>query len=397
MKETCSVFKARDKLHPKYLPETLPHREHYIKKLDNIYRRHLLYPKREISHVTRVLGPIGSGKTCTVRTFTHRIEKNTDRHRVPLKIVYVNCKLGVKDRRSLYHRILKAITGESYPSYSPGVYLEKIMEHLTEEDIYLFLVLDDVDHLIRRDKRVEPEGGLVYDLTRLGEYSTRGSRVLGVVFIAQEKGFSDVLDPSERSSLGLLVIRLKRYCEHELLDILRSRVCEAFNGDTVSREVLEYVCDLATQGYYRGNCRYALGLLHTGGLIADECLSDAISVDHIRKAVSETCWGPSVDELCSINPQSLLVLLAVIQALRFKGSAYVSIQAVYDFYVMLSSTYEKKTLSYTRVKQIIKELELKVGIEYVPGKGVRLIDAPLDDFEQAIKTALHQTTGIKFM
>ncbi|MBD3172121.1 AAA family ATPase [Candidatus Bathyarchaeota archaeon] len=378
----------------RYHPETLPHREPEIKKLDNIYRRNLLYPIGKCSHVTRVLGPVGSGKTCTVKTFTHRIKKDTEKHKVPLRIVYVNCKLGVKDRRSLYSRILEAITGKTPPSYSPGEYLDRITKYLAEEDLYLFLVLDDVDYLIRRDKRSEPEGGLVYDLTRLGEYYPRRAvNILGVVFIAQEQGFRDVLDQSERSSLGFLVIRLKGYDKEELLDILRSRVYEAFNITAVPGEVLEYVCDLTTHGDYKGDCRYALGLLHTGGLIADESMSDQVQVDHIRKAVSETCWGPSMEELYSLDMQQLLILLAIVQALRVKARAYVMIRSVYDFYTMLSSTYDVEPLSYTRVKHLIKELEHLVGIDYVPGKGVRLMDASLDDFERVIERALQQVTG----
>lgn len=91
---------------------------------------------------------------------------------------------------------------------------------------------------------------------------------------------------SERSSLGLMVVRLKGYCKKELRDILRSHVYEAFNVTAVPEEVLEYVCDLATHGDYTGYCRYALGLLHTSGLIADELKSGTVLVDHIRKAVS---------------------------------------------------------------------------------------------------------------
>lgn len=391
-----SVFKARMKLHPKHHPKFLPHREPQIKKLDNIYRRNLLYSSNKCSHITRVLGPVGSGKTCTVKTFTQRIKKDTEKHRVPLKIVYVNCKLGVKDRRSLYSRILEAITGKTPPSYTTGDYLDRITDYLVEEDMYLFLVLDDVDHLIRRDKRIEPEGGLVYDLTQLGEYYPRRDvNILGVVFIAQEQGFSDVLDQSERSSLGFLIVRLKGYCKNELLDILRSRVCEAFNVEAVPGEVMEYVCDLATHGDYRGDCRYALGLLHTGGLIADESRSDRVMVDHIRKAVSETCWGPSMDVLCSLDEQRLLVLLGVGQAFRVKEGAYVSVRSVYDFYTMKANTYDVEPLSYTRVKQLLKELEHLVGIDYVPGKGVRLMDASFDDFERVVEMALSQVTGAK--
>lgn len=190
-----------------------------------------------------------------------------------------------------------------------------------------------------------------------------------------------------------MVVRLKGYCKEELLDILRSRVYEAFNITALPGEVLEYVCDLATYGDYTGDCRYALGLLHTGGLIADESRSDRVQVDHIRKAVSETCWGPSMNELCSLGRQQLLILLGVVQALRADDTAYVTIRSVYDFYVMISSTYDVEALSYTRVKHFTKELMHLVGIDYVPGKGVRLMDASLDDFESVVEKALQQGNG----
>lgn len=385
-----TVFKNIQKLHPQYIPEKLPYREKQLKKIEKIYTPTIQKQDQKTIKWSRLLGPVGSGKTTTITKYIQTLEKTIKQENIPLKILNINCKIGYKNRRSLYKKILEKITQQPQPSLTHWEYLDRIIETLAEQKKYLFLVLDDVDYLIRREKQESPNGGLVYDLTRLGEYyPTEKLNILGIVFIAQKNGFSDVLDMSERSSLGLLVIRLNGYSQTELRDILRARTMEAFKNDAVSPEILDYVSSLTSWRTYYGDCRYALGLLYSSGVKADEAQSERVQVCHIRKAASENCWGPSLDELSRLGFHKLYTCLGVVQALRCIGRPYVSKKAVHEFYEMVCDAYSVKPRSYSRVKQIIDDL-YGVGVDYFREKGVSLFDVPLDDFERAVKKALER-------
>ncbi len=58
----------------------------------------------------------------------------------------------------------------------------------------------------------------------LGEYQ----QVIGVIFIARDASFKKLLDPSEVSTLGNVVIKMPIYSSEQLRDILRNRVDIAF-------------------------------------------------------------------------------------------------------------------------------------------------------------------------
>ena len=336
--------------------------------------------------VVQLLGPAGSGKTSTALWFSRCLEEAAGERAVRLKAVHVNCKVEVKTQLSLYRTLLAKASGKDVRGFPAEEYLRLLLEHLRKEGRYLVILLDDVDYLVHRGKEEQPEGGVVYDMTRLDEIQLgEPSRVLGVVFIARDDGFWGLLDPSERSSLGQLIVRLPSYCKRELLDILEARVEEAFTPEAVPREVLEYVSDLASgKKEDPGDCRYALDILYSAGLKAEEDRAEEVSLEHVREAYSETSWGVLAEDLLTLGPHGILVLRALAQALGGGRSAYASVKAVHEYYEMICETREVHAFSYTRVRQLIKELSYLGALELEPGKGVGVAGATLSNLGQGL-------------
>ncbi|MBD3205846.1 AAA family ATPase [Candidatus Bathyarchaeota archaeon] len=379
-----SVFKNQRKLQPRYIPNELIHRKAQLKQLRNIFKEAIIHPESQHMKVIQLIGPTGSGKTSTAHHFSTLLEREARRLKNKLSVIHVNCKLEARTRANLYRRLLSKAIGRDARGYPAEEYLSKLLEHLHETNKYLLVILDDVDHLIRNSSPEKQGAGVVYDMTRLNELDLAGpAHVLGVVFIAKDHSFLELLDPSERSSLGNLVVRLPHYDRDQLIDILEARAKEAFRPGAVSRNLIEYVADLASgRKEDPGDCRYALDLLLSAGIKADEDRFEEITFEHVREVHSSFLWGISAEELKDLGAHSIMVLRAAVQALRSGKSAYVPMKAVHEYYEILCGARNFTPLSYTRIKQLLRELDSIGALDQEPGKGIGVAGATLKDLEQ---------------
>ena len=352
--------------------------EDFLEKPDQIYQR-----------IVQLLGPIGSGKSCTAYRFGMELEKAAAARRIPLTVVHVSCKLGVDSRFVLYQTVLQKLAPEiATRGYSENEMLRQLIYHLRDEGKYLLLTLDDADYLIRRSKEEREEGGVVFDLTRLNEmFLGEFQHVVGVIFIARDASFKKLLDPSERSTLGNVVIRLPSYDAEQLRDILRERVDEAFRPGTVEDEIVEFVAELAAgKTYNPGDCRFALDIFLTSGLIADAEGTEGVSIEHIRKAASESFDGISSEDLMALDEHGMLTLIGAVQTLSFHKTPYVSIRDVWEYYQIACEGREIQPLSYTQIRGRVKDLGFRGLVNYTPKRGVSIVGASVEDLSR-----VHQT------
>lgn len=378
-----SVFKDEEKLFPSYIPETLPHRERQIGLLDSLFRGFLSRPGRTYQRIVQLYGPVGSGKTCTAYRFGLRYQQLCKERGVELRYVHINCKLEAKSRFVLYRTILAKGTPEiSTRGLSPEEMLRSMVVYLREKERYLLLSLDDVDYLVRK-MREEGESGIVYDLTRLNEiFLGEFSHIVGVIFIARDPEFLKLLEPAERSTLGNIVIRLPRYDMGQLRDILAARVEEAFRPGAVSEEIIDYVAELAARKKQEpGDCRFALDVLLAAGLMADSDWSSVVTLEHVRRALSETYWGLSTDDLMTLDEEDIALLRAIIHALEAEKTPYISINTLYEFYNVECETQNVKPLSYNSIMKRVKDLFYRGIIDFVEGRGVGITGASLEDLD----------------
>jgi len=333
-----------------------------MKILLDLFEDFLDKPAETYQRIVQILGPVGSGKSCTAYRFGIKFEKKAAARRIPLKVVHVSCKLGVDSRYVLYQTILQKLAPEIMTrGFSDNEMLRQIVNHLRHEGKYLLLTLDDVDYLVRRSKEKRDEGGVVFDLTRLNEmFLGEFQHVVGVLFVARDASFKKLLDPSERSTLGNVVIRLPCYSAEQLRDILKERVDSAFRLGTVEDEIVDFVAELATgKSYNPGDCRFALDIFLTSGLIADAGEAVNVSIEHVRKAVSESFDGISSEDLLALDEHAMLVLIGAVQALSFHKSPYVSVRNVWEYYQIACEGREIDSLSYKRIREYIKDLDFR--------------------------------------
>jgi cell division control protein 6 len=383
-----SVFRRKEALSPRYVPKTLPYRQQQLNMLRSLFSDFLEKPMEAYQKVVQIFGPTGSGKTCTAMRFGMELEGEAVRRGIKLRFIHVNCKLGVDSTYALYQTILQKVSPESLGrGYSPSEMLRQTMLHLRRTGEYMLLAIDDVDYLVRTLKEKRGEGGVIFDLTRLNEmYLGEEQRVAGVVFIAKDASFRELLDPAEVSTLGSVILRLPPYTGEQLAEILAERVEEAFRPGAVGEEVIEFVADLAAGKQYNpGDCRFALDILLTAGIIADSEWADSVRLDHVRMAAAEWFDGISTEDLMELDEHELLVLRATADALRLNDKAYVTVKEIWEYYETACAAKEVKPLSYEKVKEYVRDLHCR-GLVHQSKKGVSVVGAPVRDLSRVIPT-----------
>lgn len=360
-----------------------------MRMLHDLFVDFLEKPKESYQRVLQILGPIGSGKSCTAYRFGIEFERAAKARKIPLKVVHVSCKVGVDSRYALYQNVLQQVAPDiAGRGYSTNEMLRQLVYHLRDAGEYLLLTLDDVDYLIRMSKEKKEEGGVVFDLTRLNEmFLGEYQQVVGVIFIARDASFKKLLDPSEVSTLGNVVIKMPSYTAEHLGDILKKRVNVAFRPGTVEDAIVEFVAELAAgKSYNPGDCRFALDILLTTGLVADAELADYVTLDHVRKAASESFDGISSEDLMALSEHAMLTLVGSVQALGFHKTPYVSLVDVYEYYVIACEGREIKSLSYNQFREYIKDLHFRGLLNHNPQKGVSIIGASVEDLSRVLHT-----------
>src|SRR3989338_4832328 len=85
-----SVFFDKKAIQSSYIPENIPHRDEQISQIANILSPLL---KGEKPSNLFIYGKTGTGKTLTIKQTTNKIMEVANKEEVPLKVIYINCKL----------------------------------------------------------------------------------------------------------------------------------------------------------------------------------------------------------------------------------------------------------------------------------------------------------------
>ncbi len=366
-----SIFLDRNKLSPRYIPQTLPHREEQISLLKSFYEDSLADPSRTYLRVVQIIGGVGTGKTaCTIR-FGGSFKDEAVRRGFDVRHVYINLKLHGGSRVVLYRHLLEQGAPEIYsPSLSAEEILRQLARFLEDNGRHLLISLDEIDYFIRHTRE-----HVVYDLTRLNElYPEKGCGVIGLIFTARSRRFHDQLDRAELSTLGRNYIDLNPYTSSQIVDILEHRVQEAFKPGAVSSEVLEYVADVTASPPVHGDIRYALDLLLYSGHLANQQGSKKILPEHVRKVHGETHHLITTEDIMNLPEKEKVVLLGIVRSLQGIGSPYVSLRDVRSFCGVVSEELGLKPIE--DVEGYVQDLHdrgivdirslTKIGISGVP-------------------------------
>ena len=123
------IFRDRDKLSPRYVPSSLPHREAQLETLSSFYMYKLDRPGGSYLTCCQLIGPVGTGKTACILNFGRAFESEAVKRRVKLRHAYLNCKVDGSNRYKLYRNLLSKVAPEvSTGGMSPEEMLHQLLE-----------------------------------------------------------------------------------------------------------------------------------------------------------------------------------------------------------------------------------------------------------------------------
>ncbi len=343
-----TLFINKKVLQSSYTPDALLHRDEEIHQLAKI-----LAPALRMERPSNVFlyGKTGTGKTVTALCTTGEIQKLSQEKNIPLKVVYINCKLSrVADTEyRVIAQLAREFNKEIPVTGLPTDEVYKMFFNAIDDKVQLIiLILDEIDQLI---KKVGDE--IIYNLTRININLKKSQ--LCIVGISNDLVFTDHLDPRVKSSLSEEEVIFAPYNALQLQDILKRRSQYAFKENIIEAGVIEKCAAYAAREH--GDARRALELLRVAGEIAERNGESTVKIIHIDHA-EEKIERDRVIDIVKTQPKQQQTTLYAIFSLYNDKNSIIYTGDVYDVYKMLCTRVGLYPLTQRRVSDIIAELDM---------------------------------------
>lgn len=373
------IFRDKSKLSPRFVPEELPHRESQIKQLVHAFSDASKDPDKFPLAILQVIGSAGIGKTSTALRASKILEDLFARSRLSLKTAYINLKLQGGNKFAIYRLLLERIAPElPAQGLSAEEMLRYLLQYLRQNRQYAFIIMDEIDYLIKTSK----ETGIIYDLTRLNEYEPdKPCNIKGVVFIARSMEFYAKLDPAELSTLGRIPMEFNPYTLQQISDILEDRAAQAFTPNAIGSDVIDKVASITKSAEVNSDVRYALDLLLYAGNLADSQGTGRVILDHIRKVHGQMHPSITTEEIEQLSKNHLVILMALVRALKSKRKAYVELK---DIRLYASELAEQLGMKKIDIENHIEDLSVRKLVDIKSLKAIGLHGASLQELEPVL-------------
>tara|TARA_Y100000310_G_scaffold341129_2_gene439267 strand:+ start:196 stop:1404 length:1209 start_codon:yes stop_codon:yes gene_type:complete len=343
-----TLFKDKQVLQMNHIPDDIAHRDEQLDQIAEILAPSL---KRQKPSNVFIYGKVGSGKTLVIKYITNQLLGTADKLNIPLKILYLNCKL--KRVADTEYRLMAQLIrdfGKEIPTTGlPTDEVYKTFFSIVDgKKQLLILILDEIDQLVKKCG-----DGILYNLTRINE-ELKNSQ-LSLIGISNDLVFVDNLDPRVKSSLSEEEIVFPPYNALQIQDILNQRVIKAFKEGVVQQGVIAKCAAYAAREH--GDARRALELTRVAGELAERESSPSVNIKHLDKAEQKIEKDRITDTIKTQPLQCQLVLYAIIKVYLKKKDVILTGE-VYEIYKSYCSRSNLRPLTQRRISDIIAELDM---------------------------------------
>jgi cell division control protein 6 len=342
-----SLFLDKKILQSNYTPESIIHREDQIELVAKILSPCLRLEKPSNLFV---YGKTGTGKTLTIQHTTNQIEQLASEKKIPIKIIYLNCKL--KKIADTEYRLIAELGREfGRPIPPTGLPTDEVykifFKAMDEKNQIILLILDEIDQLIQK-----AGDELLYNLTRIN--SELKNAQLSILGISNDINFTSTLDPRIKSSLSEEEIVFPPYNALQIQDILRERAKKAFKPGILQPGVIEKCAAYAAREH--GDARRALEFLRVAGEIAERENAEIVTMAHIDLAQDKIEHDKIIDLVMTQPKQFQATLYSIIISQNKEQKIYTG--DIYSSYKKICTRAGLRPLTQRRLSDIIAEFDM---------------------------------------
>lgn len=298
-----------------------------------------------------ITGPVGSGKTVLAKTFCRDLRRHLSGKR-EISVAHINCRNASTSMRVAQRILHQFDPGHPDRGLSMGELLMSLRKMLRRTSTHLIVVLDEVDHMLRRSG-----DELLYQLLRIDE-DQEGRGTVSLILISQEQVL-DVLETAVLSKFGQSNhVRIPPYTVDGLEAIARQRAELALVPGTWNDGILRLVAEKAADsGDARRVIEYLSSAAERAEFRQDEHSTQAITIEdlHVVNEHLATNTTQRLEIVDDLPAQGMLILLAMCRRLRTVES--VTMGDVERLYAVVCEEYEQHPKSHTTLWKHLKNIE----------------------------------------
>ena len=347
-----SLFKDRRALGHAFKPEKLPHRRDEISALVNNLVEAL---RGHAPSNMNLYGRPGSGKTAVTRFVCRDLESKGAAEGCNIQTVEINCRV-VDTKYRVLAEIGNKLAGDGdekipFTGWPADKVLSRVRARMEARGGVHVVVLDEVDHLVRKGKEGDD---LLYSLTSLNIGLLQGAFCC-VIGISNDLAFTEMLDPRVQSRLAPIDVVFSPYNASQLEDVLRPRAARGVKPNVLDEAVIPLCAALAAKE--DGDARRALDLLRISVQQAEQNETSVVGVNHVRQAQNQLEFDQITPTIKDLPLQQKLVLFSIIIN-ENNGLANISTGEVYGTYEMACENAGERPLTSRRVSSLISGLDM---------------------------------------
>ena len=257
-----------------------------------------------------ITGPVGSGKTVLAKRFCEDVIRHLSDKR-NIRYVHVNCRNAATPSRVMQKIVQDLDPGHPDRGLGVGELLTSVRRILQSGNTHLIVILDEVDHLLRRSG-----DDIIYKLMRIDE-DRDSNGTLSTILVSQEQVL-DLLENAVISRLGRSNhIRVPPYDEEGLMKIVSHRRELGLVTGTCPDDILQLVSQAAAPS---GDARHSIELLEGAAKRAEASGRSMIEAKDVQRTVVTMPSNADSMNIDAIPPHAMLILLGLCRRLKRQES-----------------------------------------------------------------------------